>query len=248
MILDDNYDEAKHGEYFRQFTRFVCDGLAACGYVHCPGEMMAMTDQWRQPRRQWARYFHQWVNKPEPKALMLTCVFFDLRAVHGKTDLLETLRREVLQRTRGNSIFLAFMVGNALKHRPPLGLFGNISLIRGGDHAGTLDFKHTGVVPIVDLARVYALAGAEEAVNTQDRLEVAARTGEVSEQSARDLRDAFEFLAKLRIAHQARQTAQGLPADNFLALDELSNFERSHLKEAFSVVHTLQGVLGNRYR
>jgi CBS domain-containing protein len=248
MILDDSFDEAAHGAYFRDLSKFVCDGLDACGYVHCPGEMMAMTDKWRQPRQRWAQYFHKWVDQPEPMALMLTCVFFDLRAIHGKTTLLDTLRQEVLQRTRGNSLFLAHMVGNALKHRPPLGLFGHISLIRGGENARTIDLKHTGIVPIVDLARIYALAGGVDVANTQDRLEATAQSGEVSAQSARDLRDALEFLCKLRIAHQARQTAHGLAPDNFLALDELSNFERSHLKEAFSVVQTLQAVLGQRYQ
>ncbi len=248
LVLDDRYDEALHGDYFRAFTRFVCDGLDACGYVYCPGEMMAMTDKWRQPRARWAQYFHQWVDKPEPMALMLTCVFFDLRAVHGKVELLDSLRHEVLQRTKGNSLFLAHMVGNALKHRPPLGLFGTITRIRGGENAGTIDLKHSGIVPIVDLARVYALAGGVAAVNTHDRLEQVAQAGEVSQQSARDLRDALEFLSKLRIDHQARQMAQGQAPDNFLALEELSNFERSHLKEAFSVVQTLQGVLGQRYQ
>lgn len=247
LILDDNFDETAHGAYFRAFSKFVCDGLAACGYIHCPGEMMAMTDIWRQPRRVWADYFHTWVDQPKPKALMLTCVFFDLRAIHGKAELLDGLRLEVLARTKGNSLFLAHMVGNALKHRPPLGLFGTISLIRGGENARTIDLKHSGIVPIVDLARVYALAGGIAAVNTHDRLEVVAQAGEVSEQGARDLRDALEFLAKLRIAHQARQTQQDKAPDNFLALEELSNFERSHLKEAFSVVQTLQGVLQQRY-
>jgi CBS domain-containing protein len=248
LILDDRFDEARHGAYFARFSKFVCDGLADCGYIHCPGEMMAMTDKWRQPRQRWAQYFHQWVDQPKPMALMLTCVFFDLRAIHGKGELLESLRSEVLQRTRGNSLFLAHMVGNALKHRPPLGLFGNLSLIRGGDNARTIDLKHTGIVPIVDLARVYALAGGMAAVNTHDRLEVAAQAGEISVQGAHDLRDALEFLGKLRIAHQARQTRQGLAPDNFLALEEVSNFERSQLKDAFGVVQTLQGVLGQRYQ
>jgi CBS domain-containing protein len=251
LVLADDYDEALHGIWFREFSRYVCDGLAACGYIHCPGEMMAMTEKWRQPRARWAEYFRQWVDTPEPMALMLTCVFFDLRAIHGRAELLDTLRHEVLENTRGNSLFLAHMVGNALKHRPPLGLFGTIARIRGGDHAGTIDLKHTGIVPIVDLARLFALAGAVAAVNTHDRLEmvaVAGAAGEVSPQSARDLREALEFISKLRIRHQARQMAQGQAPDNFLALEELSNFERSHLKEAFSVVHTVQGVLGQRYQ
>lgn len=247
LILDDHYIEAAHGEYFRRFSKFVCDGLAECGYIHCPGEMMAMTDQWRQPRAVWAEYFRKWIEQPKPKALMLTCVFFDLRVIHGKADLLESLRQDVLAHTKGNSLFLAHMVSNALKHRPPLGMFGTIALIKGGDHPNTIDLKHTGIVPIVDLARIYALAAGVTVANTHDRLEVSVQAGEVSEQAARDLRGALEFLGKLRIAHQARQTQQGKTPDNFLALEELSNFERSHLKEAFSVVQTLQGVLQQRY-
>ena len=247
LILDDAYDEAAHGDYFKAFSKFVCDGLAACGYVHCPGEMMAMTDTWRQPRRVWAEYFRKWVDSPKPKSLMLTCVFFDLRAIHGQAALLDGLRQQVVQHTKGNSLFLAHMVSNALKHRPPLGMFGQITLSKGGDNPHTIDLKHTGIVPIVDLARVYALAAGVTVANTHDRLEVSAQAGEVTEQSARDLRGALAFLGKLRIAHQARQMAQGKAPDNFLALEELSNFERSHLKEAFSVVQTLQGVLGQRY-
>jgi CBS domain-containing protein len=248
MVLDDAYDPALHGAYFKDLATFVCDGLDACGYVYCPGEMMAMTDQWRQPRQRWAEYFRQWTSTPDPKALMLTCVFFDLRAIHGQSHLIDDLRRDVLQRTRGNSLFLAHMAGNALQHQPPLGLFKAISTIRSGEHKGTIDLKHTGVVPIVDLARVYALAAGDSAANTHDRLLGAAAGGAISEQSARDLRDALEFLAFMRIQHQARQMAAGEKPDNYLRLDELSNFERTQLKDAFSVVQSLQNVLGQRYR
>jgi CBS domain-containing protein len=248
MVIDDRFDEALHGPYFKSLATFVCDGLDACGYVHCPGEMMAMTDTWRQPKRKWAEYFSRWTGQPEPKSLMLTCVFFDLRAIYGNTTLLDTLRAEVLRRTQGNTLFLAHMVGNALQHQPPLGIFKGISTIRSGENKGTIDLKHTGVVPIVDLARVYALAGAHEAVNTHDRLLSAASGGEVSERSARDLRDALEFLAYTRIQHQARQIAAGRSPDNFLNPNDISNFERSQLKDAFTVVHDLQNVLSQRYR
>ena len=248
MILDDAYDEATHGAYFKDLATWVCDGLAACGYVHCPGEMMAMTDKWRQPRRVWADYFHRWIDTPEPMALMLTCVFFDVRTIAGKAALLEDLRVTVLHKTRDARLFLALMVGNALKHQPPLGLFGGISTIRSGEHKGTIDLKHTGIVPVIDLARVYALAAGHPAVNTHDRLAHAADSGEISPQGVRDLRDALEFLAALRIRHQAQQIAAGHDADNYLRLESLSNFERGQLKDAFGVVKALQDVLAQRYR
>lgn len=247
LVLSDEYDEAVHGAYFEKFARFVCDGLDACGYVHCPGDMMAMTPQWRQPRKRWAEYFARWTSQPDPKSLMLTCVFFDLRAIHGNSALLDTLRADVLARTKGNSIFLAFMVGNALTHQPPLGMFKGISTIRSGEHKGTIDLKHTGIVPIVDLARVYALAGGHAEVNTHDRLMASVAGGAISDQSAHDLRDALEFLAFIRIQHQTRQVAAGKAPDNFLNPDDVSNFERSQLKDAFGVVQSLQNVLQQRY-
>jgi CBS domain-containing protein len=248
MVLDDSYDEALHGTYFRDLARFVCDGLDACGYVHCPGDMMAMNDTWRLPRHRWAELFARWTGQPDPTALMLTCVFFDMRAIHGQLDLLEELRRGVLERTRGNGIFLAHMVNNALSRQPPLGLFNGLSPLRSGEHRGTIDLKLSGIAPIVDLARVYALSSGNGAVNTHDRLLGAAKGGEISEQSARDLRDAHGFLASMRIQHQARQIALKQPPDNFLDPNELSNFERTQLKDAFTVVKSLQSVLGQRFQ
>ncbi|MCP3869415.1 MAG: cyclic nucleotide-binding/CBS domain-containing protein [Gammaproteobacteria bacterium] len=247
LLIDDSYDPSTHGQYFQDMSRLVCDGLDACGYIYCPGEMMATTDKWRQPLQTWKHYFNRWIDQPEPMALMLTCVFFDLRCVHGNINLFRELREYVLRKTRGNRIFLAHMVGNALTHQPPLGFFRNFVLIKGGEHDQTFDLKHTGIIPIVDLARVYALAAGSEAVNTQDRLAEVAEGGEVTADSARDLSDALEFICFLRIEHQARQIRNDQQPDNFMSPDDLSHFERNHLKDAFSVVRTMQNVLSQRY-
>ncbi len=247
LVLDDSYDPKMHGEYFKALAQYVCDGLNACGYVYCPGEMMAITDKWRQPLAKWKRYFNQWINQPEPKALMLICIFFDLRCIHGEKNLFRELRQHLLDRIRGNQIFLAYMAGNALSFKPPLGFFRNFVLISGGEHDHTFDLKHSGIVPIVDLARVYALAAGSHAINTQDRLKEVASGGEVSHGGAHDLRDALEFVSSLRIRHQARQIKAGEAPNNYMSPDNLSDFERSHLKDAFSVVRTMQNVLGQRY-
>lgn len=248
MVLDDAYREAEHGGYFKALATFVCDGLNACGYVYCPGEMMAVTDQWRQTRRRWIEYFTAWTSQPDPTALMLTCVFFDMRAIHGNSALLDDVRRHVLQRTRGNTIFLAHLTSNALLREPPLGMFKGIATIRSGEHKGAVDLKHNGVVPVVDMARIYALASGDADTNTHDRLGAAKASGALNEKNARDLQDALEFLAFLRIQHQTRQMAAGTLPDNHLHPEELSNFEQSQLKDAFVVVQSMQKALGHRYQ
>ena len=247
MVLDDAYVPSLHGDYFKTLARRVCDGLAACGYVHCPGEMMAMNDTWRQPLSIWRQYFQRWTENPEPKALMLITVFFDLRAVHGELELLQALRQNVLAHTPQKSLFLAHVVNNAQRQRPPLNLFGQIASSHSGAHAGTVDLKNHAITPIVDLARICALESGLLEVNTCDRIEKASKLGELSGPSSRDLLDAFEFVSRLRITHQTFCMRRGLEPDNHLHLQELSNFERDHLRDAFSVIQSLQDVWAQRY-
>ncbi|CAA7616834.1 DUF294 nucleotidyltransferase-like domain-containing protein [Magnetospirillum sp. UT-4] len=248
MILADAYDEAAHGDYFRTLATFVTDGLNACGYVYCPGEMMARTDQWRRPLAAWREYFRKWIDEPQPKALMLSSVFFDLRAVHGDAGLFEDLHRSIVEKSQRNRIFQAHMAHNALTHRPPLGFFRNLVLASGGGRDHTLDLKHNGIVPIVDLARVHGLAAGVPAVNTFERIEAAGAAKALSQDGAADLRDALEFISIVRLRHQARCIREGRKPDNFASPDDLSSFDRSHLKAAFNVIKTLQSSLANTYQ
>ncbi|WP_028880618.1 DUF294 nucleotidyltransferase-like domain-containing protein [Terasakiella pusilla] len=247
IILDDSYEEAVHGDYFRALAKFVCDGLNACGYVYCPGDVMATNDKWRQPLSVWKRYFAKWIDTPEPEALMLSSIFFDMRALHGTESLYDDLRKFVIDKSTGNRIFLSFMAGNALSHQPPLGFFKNFVLIRGGEHNHTFDLKHNGVVPIIDLARTYALDVGLSEINTEDRLKAAVERKVISQAGANDLLDALEFISITRLRHQAKQIQNGQKADNFMAPDDMSHFERNHLKDAFNVVKTMQSALASAY-
>ncbi len=234
--------------YFAALARFVNDGLNACGYVYCPGEVMASNPKWRQPLRIWRKYFNTWIEKPEPLALMHSSIFFDMRPIHDPDGMFEELQEYILDLCRANRIFIAYMVANALKHRPPLGFFRNFVLISGGEHDHTLDIKHRGIVPIIDLARVYALSTGQPSVNTLERLQQAAKSKAVSQEGADNLIDAFEFIGALRLRHQAEQLRQGRQADNYLSPDSLSRLERGHLKDAFAMINSLQDTLEQRYQ
>lgn len=246
MILDDSYDKTRHGGYFEALANFVCDGLNASGYVYCPGKMMASNPKWRQPMKVWRRYFQGWVARPDPMAQMLASVMFDLRPIGGETALYAGLQRETLDMARRNSIFRAHMTSNSLHHAPPLGLFRGFALIRSGEHKETLDLKHSGVVPIVDLARLYALRGGIEAVNTRERLLQGREAGAISKTGAGDLLDAYDLISNLRLEHQARQIREGKKPDNFMAPSRLSALEQNYLKEAFGVVKIMQSAISTR--
>lgn len=248
LLLSDKFKEKKHDGYFAALAKFVSDGLDACGFVYCPGDAMATNPQWRQPLAVWKGYFDQWIEAPTPKSVMLSSIFFDLRPVTGKLKLFKPLQQNILKKSQKNQLFLAHMTANALKHRPPLGFFRQFVLERGGDHDETLDLKHRGIVPITDIARILALSQGKEAVNTVERLRGCAGTPALSSEMAENLEDALEFIASLRIQHQAEQIRKGRPPDNYVPPSELSELEREHLKHAFRVIQTMQESMAKRFR
>jgi CBS domain-containing protein len=132
--------------------------------------------RWRQPVRVWRDYFGL-DRKPSPEAQMLASVMFDLRPIGGHFNLFADLQEETLEAASKNSIFVAHMVSNSLKHQPPLGLFRGFATVRSGEHKNTIDLKHNGVVPVTDLGRVYALKGKLTEVNTRARLLAAIEAG-----------------------------------------------------------------------
>ena len=247
LMLDDAYDADEHGPYFETLSRRVCDGLDAAGYYYCPGDMMATNPRWRQPVRVWRGYFNKWISQPDNEAQMLASVMFDLRPIAGDAALFEGVQEETLKRARANSIFRVHMVRNSLKHQPPLGLFRGFALIRSGDHKDRIDMKLSGVVPIVDLGRIYALMGGLTQANTRDRLTAGREAGVLSDSGAKDLLDAFDLISSIRLDHQARRIREGCKPDNFLAPSELSDLERNHLKDAFIVVKTMQSAAANSH-
>ncbi len=231
--------------YFARLAAIVSDGLNAAGYVYCPGDMMATNPRWRARVSTWRGYFDGWIARPDPMAQMLASVMFDLRPIGGAAHLFADLQAETLERASRNSIFVAHMISNSLKHSPPLGLFGGFATIRSGERRNHIDLKLNGVVPVVDLGRIYALQGRLLPVNTRARLLAAEEAGVISVSGARDLIEAYDLIAETRLKNQAALVRTGRKPDNFLAPSDLGDFERSHLRDAFVVVRTMQSALGH---
>jgi CBS domain-containing protein len=243
LIVDDAM-LPEHDAYFARLAAIVSDGLAACGYQYCSGEMMATNPQWRQPLQVWRGYFDRWIAHPDPKAQMLASVMFDLRPIAGDTSLFTGLQHDTLRRANANQIFVAHMISNSMLHTPPLTPLRGIATARSGDHRHTIDLKANGVIPIVDLGRLYALRGRLTPVNTRDRLHEAEESGVISRSGGRDLLGAYDVIATIRLEHQARCVEAGTPPTNYLNPKDLSGFEREHLREAFLVVRTMQAAIG----
>lgn len=229
--------------YFLALARYVNDGLNTCGYMYCPGDIMASTDDWRQPLVGWKKQFLRWINQPSSKALMHASIFFDMRCIFGDEKLFKDLQKTVCEAARGNEIFLANLTANALKLTPPMGFFKHFVLEHSGEHKHTLDVKLRGIMPLNDIARIYALSMGAEQVHTLERLQEAVSRKLLTLKDARNLIDAHEFISRLRLEHQGEQLREGEKPDNHLDPSSLSSLSRHQLRDAFAVVTQAQAAL-----
>ena len=229
--------------WFEALATFVVDGLVACGYPRCPGDIMATNPRWRQPLREWKRTFAKWIDEPVPDAILRSAIFFDLRTVHGDHSLVAELQEQIRVSAPRSARFLAHLARNAAANEPPLGFFRGFVLEREGEHKDTLDLKRGGFHAVVEVARVHALSRGLPQVSTLSRITAAAGAGGLSAARAADLHDAFEFIRYVRLLHQAKQIRSGEQPDNFVAPSELSSFEKRHLRDAFQIVRTAQQTI-----
>ncbi|MDP9824032.1 putative nucleotidyltransferase substrate binding domain-containing protein [Nocardioides massiliensis] len=247
LVLHDDYRPDAHAAYFRELAEHVTSGLEAVGYPRCRGEKMATNPQWRQPLAAWRADVARWVDNPAPQAVLEASVFFDLRHLYGDPALSAALAATQRAAAQRGAVFLAHLAAHAASAQPPLGFFRGLVVDRAGEHRDTLDLKRGGINIIVEIARLHGLAAGSEETSTVARLEDAVAAGRLSAALGADLRDAWEFLAHVRLRNQVDQVRHGQPPSNRIAPASLSHFEKRHLKDAFGVIRTAQEALAHRY-
>lgn len=248
LILDNRFDPERHDAYFKALADFVCDGLDACGYSYCTGNIMATNGRWRQPLRVWERYFSDWIEKPTPEFLLNSSIFFDLEGVWGETRWAGMLNDLIRRKAQRSPRFLACMARNALQRTPPLGFFKDFVMETDGRHTNSINMKRRGTAPLADLVRVHALAIGSRERNTFDRLKDIGEADILPRGRGADLRDALELIAMVRIRHQALDLEAGNEPDNNIEPENLSDFERKNLKDAFQILSNAQKYLKYRYQ
>ncbi len=233
--------------YFESLATQVCDDLNECGYIHCPGGIMAK-GAWRMALDDWRERFAQWMREPTPESVMKTSIFFDLRGIYGRMDLVDQLQADVLTQAQDSEIFRRFLAAESITHRPPIGFFRTFVQEKDGAHSQGLNLKKRGVIPIVDMARVRALENGLTEIHTEERLLACAAAGHMAERDAQDLIHALRFISSIRLSHQSALLRSGEQPNHLVDPAELSGLHKGYLKSAFSVVQSAQQALAQRYQ
>jgi CBS domain-containing protein len=225
--------------YLHAVATKVVGGLDACGLRTDAHRASAGDPLFIRSLDSWQRAVRSWIADPtQDQALILVSVLVDSRpvwGVHTGTPVADTFRL-----APSNPALLHLLARFALSHRPPTGFLRGLVVEHSGEHRGQLDLKQGGVIPIVDLARWAGIAAGVTSASTTERLKAAASVGTLPAADAHTLEDAFALITSLRLAHQVEQLRNDEEPDDFVNPAALSPLTRTHLKEAFRAVASIQ--------
>lgn len=227
----------------------INEALRICGFPLCRGRVMANNPECCLSLEEWRARFSRWIDQGTPEHLLKANIYFDFRVLYGGEQPGAGLRAWFLEKTSQNSRFRRQMAENALRLRPPLGLFGDFKVSSGGArHPRSLDLKVNGTTPFVDVARIFALALEMPDSNTTRRFEACAEAGVMKREDVAAWLNAYHYILLLRMRNHHEQAQAGQPLSNFINPERLDELEQRILKESFRQIRKLQSRLALEYQ
>lgn len=239
LLLDGPADP----QQLQAFRDGFFDALASYGFPPCPGEVMARNPFWSRPVEDFIRDFRVWVTMPDADSHMNVAIFYDAAAVAGRSDLLETAKRALIETVSGERAYLSHFAKSIDAFPTPIGFFRNL-IAREGVEGDALDLKKGGVFPIVHGVRAISLEHGLMETSTVERIARISDLNILRPDFARELSQAFQYLTALRLdAQLGAESGQSA----LMRPSELSTMDRDLLRNAFDVVKQFREIIRRHF-
>ena len=229
LVSDDEDVAAAQDQYRRLMTR-----LGDCGYLPCPPAFdaafcVATASEWKERYR-------AWVCDPIIREMYRARALFDLRAVYGRRELLDEVMAAVDDVI--DSDFLHVLANDCLANVPPLTFYEDAVVDNAGERLSTFQLEESALRPLVDVARVFGMAGgAVFGRSTLERFAAASTLLPAQSQIFSEAVDTFRVVLWQQGRIGISQGTSGAELSPAL----LSRRDRNMLRNGFrSILHLLQ--------
>lgn len=250
IIFEDPYkhEEEDVKNYFLTLGDKIVSGLLKCGFKECPGKVMANNPKWCRSFKSWRNVIKQWASNPGAENIRLLTIFLDFRHIYGKERYCNLLKNSVVRTFRESSVVLQFLAKDDLRRKPPIGFFKQIKANKDKQYGEWVNLKKSACVHIVDCLRVLSLREGIIETNTYERLERLQEKYVISRDDAEFIHASYEVLMMFRIKDSLNKIKQGNSPDNIIALNTLTKWEKTILRESLLAVERLQHLTGFAFR
>lgn len=238
-----DYPDRDHGQvdrYFTELARRMTRSLDAAGISFCRGHVMATNPLWRKTLSQWKAQVRGWLRRRSQMGFLHSNILLDCRGVAGNPELATEFREHLVQQLSTSRSYVRALTLNESTRGVGLGWFDRlITESEDSAHPGELDLKRLGLMPIVEVARLYATAHGITATATRDRLAALASARALSADDAAALQDAHTFIAGLVFRRQLDDLAREAPPGKHITPGSLNSAEQDKLVTSLKTVQTM---------
>ncbi len=235
FILSDKITDIEK-EYLNEFGKLLVENLNYVGYEKCDGNIMVTNPEMNKTLSQWKEDIGSWIDNPGTWGVRWSSIIFDFDCLIGDESLVWDMREFILKKIAQKPAFLMQILQSDSTHAIPLSLFGTFVTEKKGKRKGTFNLKRTGLMFIVDVARVFALYKGITDLNTKERLKHLERLNVLSEETVQNVLEAYEVMANIILIHQIEQGKNNIKYDKFINPKKLSVYKQEKLKDALKTV------------
>ncbi|MBL8326770.1 MAG: hypothetical protein JNJ89_17595 [Rubrivivax sp.] len=244
----DRDDAERQRPRWMAFGQRVNEVLARCGYPLCDGLVMAGQPLCCLSVEEWLLRLSHWVAHGDGNDLFAARIYFDLRALAGRTELAAPLQALLRSEAAAVPRFIKQMADAVLCKAVPLGWLGHVVT---AEHEGqpVFDLKMSGTALFVDAARLWALAHRLPEVGTVARLVAAAPRLGVPRAELHEWVNGFETLQRLRLHMQGMHLGDVEPSQRTrVRWEDFGPAERGELKQALRAARLVRQRVELDYR
>ncbi|MGD9667819.1 MAG: DUF294 nucleotidyltransferase-like domain-containing protein [Hyphomicrobiaceae bacterium] len=248
LIIGESRPEPEQREqaqtYFIALSQRLADGLAASGFPHCKGNMMATSPVWRKTESEWSQQIRIWVRRKEPILLMNCDALLDMAHVAGAADLAGKLHQDLVRLVSREPGFLRALYSIEENHGVGLDWFGQLT--REKDIFGPVaevNLKLRGLLPLIEGARLLAVGAGIRDTSTVARLRALVGRGVVSEDTITGLVESYRLIAAQLLHHQIATLQSRASSPVNVTHDSMSPAQRTALRSALRRIATFRSQL-----
>jgi CBS domain-containing protein len=221
---------------FLRIAAGVHTTLDHCGLPADTNGAVAYKARFARCASEWSTAAQGWLDNPmKDRGLVMSSLLLDARVVWGDPAL-HTAPAAFSRMPVNHPHALRLQLLDALAGKVRPRSLRDVVARRGG----TFDLKAHALTPIVNLARWAGLTVGLVSASTPARLAAGAGNGILSEDDANILREVFDLLQRLRMAHQIEQLATGCTPGDIITMSELSPLNRSLLNDGVREIAAVQ--------
>ncbi len=250
-LITDDYDDKLYTEYdnyFKGVSQKISDALNDAGFPYCSGKVMAQNPDWRKSISGWQTFITKSINKADSFTVRYMTLIFDSAPVYGNTVLFDKYINYAFYELSKNHNVLRMMHDDEEgKHRVPLGWFNNFITENEKGHRGEIDMKRSGLIFIIETARILAMKHGIHESSTIKRLQALVKKGVINPEDSEYFENAYRVILHHTLHAQTENFISKGSSDYYLNPGNLSQRGRQVLKEAFKAISRLQEIVGSEF-